>query len=540
MQTPAETQLTIREATFNLLRKLGLTTIFGNPGSTEEHFLTNFPKDFKYILALQEASVVGIADGYSIGMRKSSLVNLHTSAGMGNAMGNIISASLNKTPLLITAGQQTRKMLLMEPWLTNVEATRLPRPWVKWSNEPARAEDIPAAVMRAFATANQPAQGPVFLSVPLDDWSQVAESEPVLRTVSHRVAPDPERIIEFARRLESAKNPALIYGAGIDRAEAWEDALELAEKLKVPVFAPPAAERVSFSEKHPLFQGVLPFAIKPLSEKLEGYDLVMIIGAPVFRYYPYVSGEYLPVGTELLHITDDVSESGRAPVGDSLIGDCSLTIKALLNYINPGNYPEPPVIFPKTELAEEHVGPLYPTEVFATLQEQRPENAILVEESMSTRKEFHQWLPITKPASYFAFASGGLGWAMPAAVGLALAERDSGRNRPVITILGDGASQYAIQSLWTAARQNLPVVYIILRNTAYTVLKSFAQQEDTPSVPGLDIPGIDMVSLAKGYGCTACLAQTRKELSAALKQALKHNGPSIIEVPTVKDVPDLF
>src|ERR1700761_4270069 len=172
---------TVREATFTLLRQLGLTTIFGNPGSTEEHFLKDFPEDFTYILGLQEASVVAMADGYAIGMQRPVLVNIHTSAGTGNAMGSIIGATLNKTPLIITAGQQSRKMMLMEAFLTNVEASLLPRPWVKWSYEPVLATDIPAAFMRAYATAVQPASGPVYLSLPLGDWAETAGDLPVIR-----------------------------------------------------------------------------------------------------------------------------------------------------------------------------------------------------------------------------------------------------------------------------------------------------------------------------------------------------------------------
>ncbi len=160
---------TVCDATFDLLRQLGLTTIVGNPGSTEEPFLKNFPEDFEYVMALQEASVVGIADGLSQGMRKPVVVNVHTGAGLGNAMGCLLTAFQNKTPLIITAGQQTREMLLLEPLLTNVDAVNLPRPWVKWSYEPARAEDVPGAFMRAYAAAVQPPAGPVFLSLPLDD-----------------------------------------------------------------------------------------------------------------------------------------------------------------------------------------------------------------------------------------------------------------------------------------------------------------------------------------------------------------------------------
>jgi thiamine pyrophosphate-dependent acetolactate synthase large subunit-like protein len=311
---------TVRDVTYELLRECGITTIFGNVGSTEETFLKNFPSDFRYILGLQEASVIGIADGYAQATRRPALVNLHTGAGLGNAMGNLLTAFQNKTPLIMTSGQQTREMLLMEPWLTNVEPTILPRPWVKWAYEPVRAEDIPAAFMRAIATALQPPSGPVFLSLPLDDWEKPCAGPAVVRSVGTRIAPDHERLAEFAKTLSQASSPVLIYGASIARGNGWKEAVTFAEALGAPVWAAPSSERTPFPEDHPLYCGGLPFAIGPLSEKLKGHDVALIIGAPVFRYYPYVPGPYLPAGLRLLHISDDPAETARAPVGDSLLG----------------------------------------------------------------------------------------------------------------------------------------------------------------------------------------------------------------------------
>ena len=304
---------TIRQVTFDLLRQLDITTIFGNPGSTEETFLKDFPSDFRYIQTLHEASAVAAADGYAQGMRKVAMVNLHTSAGLSNGMSNILTAYMNRTPLIITAGNQTREMLLMEPWLTNIEPETLPKPWVKWSYQPARAEDVPAAFMRAYAMALQPPAGPVFLSIPLDDWDKPAiAQEAVVREVSQRIGYDPARLQAFADALSSAKNPVLIYGSAIARGEGWDAGIALAEKLNIPVWAAPASERPPFPETHPLYAGGLPFAMGPLSDKLKGHDLALIIGAPVFRYYPYVAGSYLPDGMRLLHITDDPIEVGRA------------------------------------------------------------------------------------------------------------------------------------------------------------------------------------------------------------------------------------
>src|SRR5271157_794013 len=315
--TGPERPLNVREATFQLLRHLGLTTVFGNPGSTEETFLANFPDDFRFVLALQEASVIAIADGFAQATRAPALVNVHTATGLGNAKGNLMTAFLNRTPLIVTAGQQDRRMLLLEPWLTDVEPEVMPRPWVKWACQPARAQDIPAAFMRAYATAIQPPAGPVFLSLPLDDWAAPALGPAVVRSVSARIGPDPARLRRLADAIAGAKRPVLIFGAAVARASGWDQAVALAEKMDAPVWAAPSSERAPFPEDHRLYQGGLPFAIGPLARHLDGYDLAVVAGAPIFRYYPWIPGDYLPDGLRLWHITDDPEEAARAPVGDS-------------------------------------------------------------------------------------------------------------------------------------------------------------------------------------------------------------------------------
>ncbi|MEW6121682.1 MAG: benzoylformate decarboxylase [Pseudomonadota bacterium] len=541
---------TVRTVTHDLLRQLGLTTFFGNPGSTEETFLKDFPADFTYHLALQEASAIAIADGYAQATGKPAIVNVHTAAGLGNAMGNLITASLNKTPLIVTAGQQTREMLLMEPWLTNVDSTMLPRPWVKWAYEPTRAEDVPAAFMRAYATAVQPPAGPVFLSLPLDDWDKPCTGPAVVRTLGHRVAPDLDRLKEFADILSGATSPALIFGAAIDRGNGWKDAVALAEKLNAAVFAAPASERTPFPEDHPLYVGGLPFATGPLSDRLKGHDVAIVIGAPVFRYYPYVPGPYLPEGMRLLHISDDPAETARAPVGDSLVSDAVLATRALVELVKPAAARATPAALPHRmaphpachpeEAPGGKDGVHTAADVFAALAEVRPDHCVLVEESPSNLADLHRWWPITEPQTFFTFASGGLGWNLPASVGIALGERDTGRNRPVIMIVGDGSFQYSLQALYTAAQSKLPIVYIVLRNGQYGILKSFAVLEETPGVPGLDIPGLDIVSLAKGFGCAAERISDLEDLKAKVKAGFSGPGPLVIEVPITDDVPPLI
>ena len=403
--------------------------------------------------------------------------------------------------------------------------------------------------MRAIATALQPPAGPVFLSLPLDDWYCPCDGPAVVRTVGVRVAPDPVRMREFADVIRHASSPVLIYGAAVARGQGWEEAIELAETLNVPVWAAPASERAPFPEDHPLYCGGLPFAIGPLSEKLEGHDVAVVVGAPVFRYYPYVPGPYLPAGLRLLHISEDPAETARAPVGDSLLGDAVLTIAALKELLadhTPANHrlpvrqahrmaPHPP---PSVNGSRD--GRPSAAELFAALQRVRPAHAVLVEESPSNLADLHQEWPITEPDTFYTLSSGGLGWDLPASVGIALAERDSGRNRPVIAIIGDGSFQYSVQSIWTAAQLRLPILIVVLRNEEYAILKAFAELERAPGVPGLDLPDLDIVSIARGYGCDAVRVSDLDALEETVAAAWTKDVPTVLEVPISPQVPALL
>ena len=527
-------QKTVHEVTYDLLRSLGLTTVFGNPGSTEQTFLKNFPDDFTYVLGLQEASVLAMADGFAQSTGKPALVNVHTGAGTGNAMGSLVAAYKGNIPLIVTAGQQTREMVLCDPYLTNKDETLMPLPWVKWAYEPKRAEDVPAAFMRAYTVATQPPAGPVYLSIPLDDWEKPALGPAVLRTASHRVAPDAERLREFADRINRAQRPMLVFGPEVDRSGAWDAGVAFAEKLGAPVSSGPLPDRASFPEDHPLYRGVLPMTIAGISEELQGHDLVVVIGAAVFRYYPYVAGEYLPAGTEVLHITADPWLTGAAPVGDSLLADTRLALEQLVDLINDRGSGQPaPSPSPKTtEIVDAASSPLTPDAAFSTLATVKPADSPLVTESTSTMAQQLRFLPTTRSGGFFATASGGIGWGVPAAVGIALGDRACGRQRTVVATIGDGSFQYSVQAIWTAAQHRLPVVFVVMRNEEYSILKSFALLEKTPGVPGLDLPGLDIASIATGFGCRAINVDTTEKLAHEFTSALNADGPTVIVVRT--------
>jgi benzoylformate decarboxylase len=525
---------TVHEVTYDLLRSLGLTTVFGNPGSTEQTFLKKFPDDFTYILGLQEASVLAMADGFAQSTGKPALVNLHTSAGTGNAMGSLVAAYKGNTPLIVTAGQQTREMVLCDPYLSNPEPTIMPMPWVKWAYEPKRAEDVPAAFMRAYTMALQPPAGPVYLSIPLDDWEKPALGPAVIRTVSHRVAPDAERLRDFADRINRAQRPLVVFGPEVDRSGAWDAGVAFAEKVGAPVHSGPLPDRASFPENHPLYRGMLPLTVAGVAEVLQGHDLVVVIGAQVFRYYPYVAGDYLPEGSELLQITADPGLAGAAPVGDSLIADARLALEQLVGLINDrGQAQTAPSASPEaTEIVDAASSPLTPDAAWSTLATVKPADSPVVTESTSTMAQQMRWLPTTRPGSFFATASGGIGWGVPGAVGVALGDRARGVRRTVVATIGDGSFQYSVQAIWTAAQHRLPIVFVVMRNEEYSILKSFALLEKTPGVPGLDLPGLDIASIATGFGCRAINVDTTEKLAHEFTSALTADGPTVIVVRT--------
>ncbi|WP_075324153.1 benzoylformate decarboxylase [Acidithiobacillus albertensis] len=533
-------QISVKTATFNLLRQLGMIWIVGNPGSTEETFLQDLPEDFTYIQALHEGSAVAIADGLAQGLRQPVLVNVHTGVGLGHSMGAILTAYQNKTPLIVTSGQQTRDMLLFEPALTNVNAVTMPLPWVKWSYEPARPEDVPGAFMRAYAMAVQPPAGPVYLSVPMDDWDKMVTDCSYLRTVSHRVAPDPVRLADFAQRIDQSKNPVLIYGADIARSDAWDAGVHLAEQLQAPVWSTPFNERAIFPSNHGLYAGILPAAIAPLADCLQGHDLAIVVGAPVFRYYPYVAGHFLPEGTSLLQITDDPDAAAKAPVGDSLLGDSLLFLEQIM-----------PLITPRSPLVRLHHHDQGATRsasekflsaeaVFSILKPLCPDEVILLEESPSNAPALRQIFLVDQPDSFYTFASGQLGWNMPAAIGLALHEQISGRHRPVIVFVGDGAFNYAPQCIYTGVRHHTHVIFVVLQNHEYAILKEFAIEEKLKNIPGLDLPGIAIADIGTAYGAHASVALTTMELEAAFREALSYQGVSVLQVPISSELHPLI
>ena len=413
----------------------------------------------------------------------------------------------------------------------------MPHPLVKWSYEVPRAADVPAAIGRAIHTAALPPKGPAFVSIPMDDWAAEADDEgsrqAIARSVDGRSAAAPDAAAALAQRLAAASNPVLVAGPDIDASGGWDDAVALAERGRLPVWAIPATGggRLGFPEGHDNFRGILPPAIGPIAETLAGHDLILVAGASVFAYYPYVPGNLLPEGAELVVVTSDPDEAARAPMGEAIVADVALTLRALLAELGDSETdratPEPrEAPMTAAEMGVEPGSPISGTEAMAALARAFPEDGIVVLEAPSATLALRNQLRISRPGSYYFGAGGGLGFGLAAAVGVQIAQPD----RPVVCVVGEGSAQYAITAFWSAVAYDAPVTFLVLRNSEYAILKWFSLAEGVENAPGLDLPALDVAAVAAGYGVPAQRVESGEELESAVVAAIGSGKPGLVEV----------
>ena len=534
------TSTSVRAATMEVLRHRGMTTIFGNPGSTELGLLVDLPDDFRYVMALHESVAVAMADGYAQATGRPAFLNLHSACGVGNAMGAVVNAFHNRAPLVITGGNQDRRHLALEPYLF-ARGVELMAPYVKHSEQPARAEDVPAAIDRAWALAQTRPYGPVFVSVPADDWdapvAQAGTTAPGGLGGEVRVAAAPDAGAVEALAGWLTRGPvALVIGAGADRDGAWGELVELAERLEADVWAAPQSPRLGFPEDHGLYRGHLAPGYASAAAALEGIEVALVVGAPVFAFLPYEpSDQPLPA---IVQITDDPDEAARAPSVLSVIGDVRAIVSALLERTaSSGATGRRAVVGARAAPpAPTATTPISPAFLMATLAEVLPDDAVLVEESPSNRHDLRRHVRIRRPASFFATASGGLGFAMPAAVGIKLAQPE----RPVVCLVGDGSALYAPQALWSAVQLGAPVTFIVVDNARYAILESVVAFAGLEGVPSLEVPGVDFLAAAASYGCQAVRVSDPGELRDTLEHAINRPEAVLVDVVVDRAVPPLL
>jgi benzoylformate decarboxylase len=525
--------MNVRDSTFEVMRRLGMTRIFGNPGSTEVAFLTDLPSDLEFVLGLHEGSVVGMATGYAIGRRKPAFVNLHTAPGLGNAINAIANARDCHAPLVVVVGQQDRRQLASSPFLAGRGLERVAGEYPVWTSLPVRPQDVPGAIARAYHEALTH-RGPALVVAPMGDWEQ--EADPLAIGAPGQMlrpsAVDPAELSELAELIGAARDPVLVVGAGAASDAGWASVTVLAESLGSPVWQEAFGSRPGFPQTHQLFAGHLPWMRARMRERLAPHDLVIAVGTHALRTYVFDADvALLEPSTRVAVISDDADEVHRSGCDIGVLAPVAETCAALVAQLPArGKTPEAPLH--EAPAPPDPPGPgakLRPGHVLAALAERLPEDVVLVEETPSSRPELLERIPAHTPLGFVANANGGLGFGLSGTIGLRMALPD----RPVVAVVGDGSAIYAIQSLWSAARYGAGALLIVMNNGGYAIMDAQARARGG-SAPWPGFPGIDFVGIAKALGCDAVRISDHETLIATLDGVLPalaaRENPILVEV----------
>lgn len=546
------------EAFLEVLAGAGVTHIFGNPGSTELPLNDALTRDsrFKYIFGIHEVPVMAAAGGYAMTTGKPGVVNVHTLAGLGNSMGMLSNAFHEGTPLILTAGQQDTRLRFDEPVIEG-DLVTLAKPLVKWAAEVNRVEDMPNAVRRAVQMALTPPRGPVFLSLPLDIQQASADgldTSPPWIPDGH-VRPSTEAVRKAKEMLLSAKKPVIIAGSRVLESGGSAELAALAEQLGAPVFAESTAShgRLPMASDHPLYRGPLAHWTPDTQRMLAGFDVAFVIGMNFLRLYIRMEPlNPLPAALRIVHLDSSSREIGKNfPVEVGVIADPKAGLGDLLAELDRSLTPE----FRenaakrvqswtgqrKLEQAtlraaldtERNSRPMAARTLMATIARVLPENVAVVEEAPTTHGNLWEKLGVLKdPAGFFAHRGWALGWGIGTALGVKLAWPD----RPVLALVGDGASLYGLQGLWTAARHRIPVTFVICNNARYRILQMCGDKLNLPSLyqpecPGMTLgePAVDFVGLAKSLGVDAVHVTEPDELESQVRNGLASDRPLLID-----------
>jgi benzoylformate decarboxylase len=507
--------------------------MFANPGSTEVPFLTGLPEDLRFVLGLHEGTVVGMASGYAIGRNEPALVLLHTTAGLGTGVSGLATARVNRAPLVVLVGQQDRRHLAYEPFLAG-RLEGLAGEYPVSVETPATAQDVPAAIERAYHSAAA-RRGPALVIVPMGDWLEPADEdrEPAAAggTMLRAAAADPDAVDALGSFLASAARPALVVGAAADEPETWAALVDLVEKLRAPVFQEPFGARAGFPQDHPAYQGVLSSDRTRLRETLAPYDALLVVGAPVFRQTAFAAGRFTAPETAITAAGDDPDEVHRSPAELSVLAPIAPLVRELGGRVpQRETQPPDPRLAPAAPRPPDPGEPLTASHVLAALGERLPRNAVVIEEAPVDRPDIHDRLPAREPLAYLSAAQGGLGFALPAAAGLKMALPD----RPVVAVAGDGSALYGVHAGWSAVKYGAGPLWVVLSNSGYVVMDRLAEKQGGGSGPWPSFGEVEVATIARGFGCPAQRIRTHDELLAALDEAVP--GLATSTTPLLLDV----
>jgi benzoylformate decarboxylase len=543
-----------KRAFLDLLKQEGVEIVFGNPGTTELPLMDAFAveNDIRYVLGLQEAALMAMADGYAQASGKLTVLNLHVAPGLGNAMGMLYDAQKAGAPILVTAGQQDLEYLVTEPILS-ADLPTLARPFVKWAAQVDRLADLPRLVHRAAKTALAPPTGPVFLSLPGDILKSEADLDLMTATrIAPHVRGDPEAVAAAAELLAKAERPVIVAGDAVAQSGAHAELIALAELIGAPVYTEFVPSRASFPASHPLFRGAMVRTAPEVRKVLDQYDVLFSVGGDLFTLSLPHATDPMPPGMPLIHLDTDPWEIGKNyPARVAILGDPKATLPDLtaalrermssgakaaarerLTVASEAIRTEREALKAKARALAGAI-PVQPLALLEAIGEMLPKDAVVIEEALSSAPGIRSLIRSDDPQSYFGLRGGGIGWGLPAAIGARLALPD----RPVVALVGDGSALYTVQGLWTAARYRLPVIWVILNNTSYRILKQrlvamrgLAEQADTFVGMELNDPAVDFVALARSLGVEAQRAKTVHEATDLIAHGLKNGSALLIDV----------
>ena len=544
-----------KRAFLELLKQEGVDIIFGNPGTTELPLMDALAVDneLRYVLGLQEATVIGMADGYAQASGRLAVVNLHVTPGLGNAMGMLYDAQKAGSPILVTAGQHDQDFNTTEPILW-ADLPPIARPLTKWSAEVHRLADLPRLVHRAAKTALAPPTGPVFLALPGDILKAEGELDLLGPTrIAPRLRGDPAAVAEAAALLARAERPLIIAGDAVTQGRAHAELVELAELLGAPVYSELVPSTASFPASHPLFRGGMTRMQGPIRKILEQYDVLFSVGGDLFTLSLPSDIEPMPPGLTLIHLDTDAWEIGKNyPPKVAILGDPKTTLpditKAVRDAMTSGargvarerlenakraSLAEREALKTKARALAEQT-PVQPLALLEAIGEMLPKDAVVIDETISSGLGIRSLIRSDDPQSFFGLRGGGIGWGLPAALGVKLALPD----RPVLALVGDGSAMYTCQALWTAAHERIAVVFVIFNNSSYRILKQrlhlqrgLAAQVDRYVGMELTDPAIDYVGLARSLGIAAERVKTVRDATDLIAKGLQSNAPLLIDVP---------
>jgi len=544
-------KITGRSAFLSILKSEGVTHLFGNPGTTElpiMHALKDYP-EIKYILGLQESIVVAMADGYSRATGKLSVCNVHVAPGLGNAMGAIYNAKFVGSPVIITAGQQEQGHGLMEPMLYG-PLVQMAEPLVKWAIEVTRLEDLPRILRRAAKIALAPPTGPVFISLPGDILNTEAKLDLGKPSrVKYNISPDKETLKDIKDRILQANNPVIISGHEIAQTDSFSEITKFSEIIGAPVYQQTVPHGSHYPSEHKTYVGTMPRSQSEVKKILENYDLLICVGSDVLRMSVWSSTEPLPKNMSIIHIgIRDWELAKNYHTEQAILGNVKTTLlnlnKTIANNLNKKyknnanrrikeiekfNWSKNKKNLTSKTLKDKDIIPITPDWLMMTLAENISNNNIVVEEALVSSRSLLNFLPFKNSKDFYGLASGGIGWAVSGCIGVSLANT----NKTIVAIIGDGSSMYAIQSIWTAAHYNLPIIYVIANNQSYRIIKERLEGfHNNTNFVGMDFnkPKIDFVKLGNSMGVESKQVSEPTELKSLFKKAFKYKKPYLIEV----------